>query len=137
MMRVVALLAAAAALATGCHSAASPPGAATPTVAAAQRRHPPHLFTAALADPKTFNPLLVVDANSAAAVADVFDALVRLDPCSLAIEPGLAERWAISPDGTTATFFLRRDVRWHDGQPLTAADVVFTFDAIYDERVPN
>ena len=138
MKRGLALLAAAAAFAAGCHSAGSSPDAASPTVAAAsQRQHPPNLFTAALADPKTFNPLLVVDANSAAAVADVFDALVRLDPCSLAMEPDLAERWTISPDGTTATFFLRRDVRWHDGQPLTAADVVFTFDAIYDERVPN
>jgi peptide/nickel transport system substrate-binding protein len=125
-------------LVAGCQSTPSAPGTATPTiVAAARRQHPPQLFTATLADPKTFNPLLIVDANSAAAVADVFDTLVRLDPRTTQIEPDLAERWTISPDGTTATFLLRHDVRWHDGRGLTAADVVFTFDAIYDDRVPN
>lgn len=134
----LALLLAASLVTAGCQSAPTTSGAATPPPApAARRRHPPHLFTATLADPKTFNPILTVDANSAAAVADVFDTLVRLDPRTTEMEPDLAERWTISPDGTTATFFLRHDARWHDGRPLTAADVVFTFDAIYDQHVPN
>ena len=68
---------------------------------------------------------------------EVFDALVRLDPRSGEMVPALAERWEISPDGTEVTFALRQDVRWHDGEPLTAADVVFTFDAIYDPSVPT
>ena len=123
--------------AAGCRSEPSPSGAPTPSAAAAARRHPQQLFTAALADPKTFNPIIAVDANSAAAVADVFESLVRLNPRTTEMEPSLAERWEIKPDGTEVTFFLRKEVRWHDGQPLTAADVVFTFDAIYDERVPN
>jgi peptide/nickel transport system substrate-binding protein len=132
------MLLAACLVAAGCQSSPPSPDAATPTAAPlAHRPHPPHLFTAILAEPKTFNPLITVDANSAAAVADVFDALVRLDPRTTAITPSLAERWETSADGTEVTFFLRKDARWHDGQPLTAADVVFTFDAIYDERVPN
>lgn len=49
----------------------------------------------------------------------------------------LAERWEWSEDGKTCTFHLRGDVRWHDGAPLSAADVTFTFAAIFDERVPN
>ena len=128
-------------LVAGCHSSTSAPdasSAATATPAAAARRqHAPNLFTASFADPKTFNPIIVVDANSVAAVADVFESLVRLDPRTAEMEPLLAERWETNADGTEVTFHLRKDVRWHDGQPFTAADVVFTFDALYDERVPN
>lgn len=121
-----------------CNSApATPASSPTPAAAAARPRHASHLFTATIADPKTFNPLIVTDAASSAAIGDLFDALVRLDPRTLEMQPALAERWELSADGTEATFFLRRDVRWHDGQPLTAADVVFTFDAIFDPRVPS
>src|SRR5262249_16355263 len=74
---------------------------------------------------------------SAAATGEVFNSLVRLNPHTLQIEPQLAEKWEQSPDGISYTFHLRQDVHWHDGQPLTATDVAFTFDAIYDDRVPN
>lgn len=134
-MRTVAALVVALAVAAGCRSASD--GAGTDTPAAARPAHPQHLFTASFADPKTFNPILTVDATSAAAIADVFDSLVRLNPRTTEIEPALAERWDIGADGTDVTFHLRRGVRWHDSAPLTAADVVFTFDAIYDDRVPN
>ncbi len=43
-------------------------------------------------------------------------------------KPWLARSWESSPDGKTWTFRLRDNVRWHDGRPLTAEDVVFTFD---------
>jgi peptide/nickel transport system substrate-binding protein len=127
------------ALTAGCQSPpAAPAPTTTPASAAARRAHPPHLFpTAALSDPKTFNPLLTADATSADMLDEVFDTLVRLDPRTGAMVPALAERWEMSPDGTEVTFWLRRDVRFHDGVPLTAADVVFTFDAIYDPRVPT
>jgi peptide/nickel transport system substrate-binding protein len=127
-------------LLASCQSSEPAPDARAATAApaaAARRLHPPNLFTASFADPKTFNPIIVVDANSVAAVADVFESLVRLDPRTAAMEPALAERWETNADGTAVTFFLRKDVRWHDGEPFTAADVVFTFDALYDERVPN
>ena len=41
--------------------------------------------------------------------------------------PDLAERWEVSPDATAYTFFLRKNVKWHDGKPFSARDVVFTF----------
>ena len=44
------------------------------------------------------------------------------------IIPWLATRWDVSPDGREVTFSLARDVRWHDGQPLSAGDVAFSFD---------
>lgn len=116
----------------------TPAASQTPAAAAAPRAHPSHLFpAAALSDPKTFNPILITDATSSEILQEVFDGLVRLDPRSGEMGPALAERWEISPDGTEVTFHLRKDVRWHDGVPLTAADVVFTFDAIYDPSVPT
>lgn len=46
--------------------------------------------------------------------------------------PGLAERWEMTGDGLTYTFHLREDAKFHDGTPVTADDVVFTFDRILD-----
>lgn len=46
------------------------------------------------------------------------------------IVPDLATHWEVSDDGLTYTFYLRRDVRWHDGASFTADDVVFTIEAI-------
>ena len=46
--------------------------------------------------------------------------------------PELADRWELAPDGVTYTFHLDPDARWHDGTDLTAADVVFSFDAALD-----
>jgi len=54
--------------------------------------------------------------------APVFDFLVAFDD-KMNFVPGLAERWTVSPDGKTYTFFLRRNVKWHSGETFTSADV--------------
>ena len=90
-----------------------------------------------IADPKTFNPVLVTDQASNDAIEYLFEALVRLDPRTGDVEPALADRWEHDDAGTVWTFHLRPNVRWHDGQPFTAEDVRFSFEAIYDPRVPN
>jgi peptide/nickel transport system substrate-binding protein len=95
------------------------------------------LITAMISDPKTFNPLLTTDSASSLAVSDLFDTLVRVNPRTTLPEPMLAERWEYDASGTVWTFHLRRDVRWHDGTPFTAADVAFTLEAIYHPKVPN
>lgn len=92
---------------------------------------------ATISDPKTFNPILITDNGSFEILANVFDGLVRLNLKTLEFEPALAERWEHDEAGTSWTFHLRRGVRWHDGVPFTAADVVFTFEAIFDPAVPN
>lgn len=97
----------------------------------------PQLVTAMISDPKTFNPILVTDAGSNEVLSLVFEGLVQLDLHSLQIEPALAERWESNDDGTEWTFHLRPGVAWQDGVPLTAADVAFTFAAIFDPKVPN
>ena len=61
--------------------------------------------------------------------AGVFDPLVRATE-SFGIEPWLAARWTYDEPSNTYLFYLRRDVTFHDGQPLTAADVKFTYDLI-------
>jgi peptide/nickel transport system substrate-binding protein len=60
----------------------------------------------------------------------LFLPLLRLGP-DLDYQPALAEAWEIIDD-TAAVFRLRRDVRWHDGLPTTALDVVFTFERVKD-----
>jgi peptide/nickel transport system substrate-binding protein len=107
----------------------APTPAATP--------HGSRLSQATISDPKTFNPVLVTDNASGEILRDVFESLVRLNPFTGEIEPLLAERWELDPDGRQCTLYLRRGVRWHDGRPFTAADVAFTLEAIYHPRVPN
>jgi peptide/nickel transport system substrate-binding protein len=65
-------------------------------------------------------------------MACMFDNLIRHDPrdSGQTIIPDLAHSWEISKDSTTYTFFLRKDVQFHDGAELTAEDVKATFDRI-------
>src|SRR6266513_3325869 len=57
----------------------------------------------------------------------VFNNLVKLAPDMKTLVPDLAEKWEVSPDATQFTFHLRRGVKWSDGSPFTANDVVFSF----------
>lgn len=119
----------------GCQGG-SAPASATPTVATAAA-HGDRFTQATISDPKTFNPVMVTDAASGDILGEVFESLVRFNPKTLTMEPLLAERWEFGDDGKSCTFHLRHDVKWHDGKPFTAADVVFTFDVIYHPKVPN
>jgi peptide/nickel transport system substrate-binding protein len=95
------------------------------------------LTTANIADPKTFNLLVSDEASSGAIVGELFEGLTNTNPKTNMVEPFLAKSWEVSEDGKVWTFHLREDVRWNDGVKFTAKDVKFTFDAIYDEKVPN
>jgi oligopeptide transport system substrate-binding protein len=53
--------------------------------------------------------------------------LIRLDPRDAKPIPALAERWEISPDGKTYTFHLRTNAVWSTGEPITSADVVWSW----------
>ncbi|MBI1295027.1 hypothetical protein GC175_08720 [bacterium] len=61
----------------------------------------------------------------------IFSQLTDLDMSGQNIIPDVAESWEISEDGLTFTYFLRDDVLWHDGEPLTAADVKWTIEMLY------
>ncbi|MBI2154888.1 MAG: ABC transporter substrate-binding protein [Candidatus Rokubacteria bacterium] len=65
------------------------------------------------------------------ALAGVYSSLLHYDPDDpTKITGDLAERWTVSPDGKAYTFHLRKGVKWHDGQPFSAADVKATFDRV-------
>jgi peptide/nickel transport system substrate-binding protein len=96
------------------------------------------LHMPAYEDPKTLNPALVTDSTSARFVSYTFEGLVELHPFTFQIEPALASSWSVSEDKKTYTFKLRKGVQWSDGTPLTADDVVFTFnDVIANEKIPT
>lgn len=80
------------------------------------------------ARPTNLDPRVGTDAQSEHLHGLIFDSLVGHDG-QLNIVPDLAERWEI-PDPRTYVFRLRKGVRFHDGRPLTAADVKFTFDSV-------
>lgn len=85
-------------------------------------------------DVSTLNPILATDSPSSSVIGVVFSGLIRIDK-DLNIIPDLAEKWKISKDGKTWTFYLRDDVFWHDGEPFTAEDVKFTIESVLDEKV--
>jgi peptide/nickel transport system substrate-binding protein len=95
------------------------------------------LYTATTSDPRTFNPILVTDSASGEVTGNLFEGLVRINPLTNLPEPGLAKSWDYSDGGKVIAFHLRHGLKWADGQPLTAHDVVFTMRVIYDPHVPN
>lgn len=91
------------------------------------------LVLALYGDPKTFNPITANEQSSEEIYRHLFAGLLGFDAPSQQVEPGLADSWTNSPDGKTWTFHLRKNLRWSDGEPLTADDVVFTCnDLIYN-----
>lgn len=65
----------------------------------------------------------------------IYQGLIDVDPFddpNYRVVPQLAETWEISDDKKTYTFHLRKDVKWHDGLPFTARDVIATFDKVQD-----
>ncbi len=68
--------------------------------------------------------------------SDIYDSLLRYDN-DLNPQPGLAKSWEISDDGLVYTFHLHEGVKWHDGEPFSADDVVFTADKFLRETHPR
>ncbi|HHY33087.1 MAG TPA: ABC transporter substrate-binding protein [Firmicutes bacterium] len=79
------------------------------------------------ASPQSFLFYGALDNNAYTVIGQTMTGLVELHPVTNAIRPGLAESWETSPDGKEVVFHLR-DVKWSDGVPLTADDVIFTFE---------
>ena len=79
------------------------------------------------------NPILASDTISSALMSLIFSRLVEFDRSQRPV-PSLAQKWEVSGDGLVWTFFLREDVKFHDGHPLAAQDVEFTYRAILDSR---
>lgn len=80
--------------------------------------------------PKTFNPFTSKDATSETMSSIMYDGLVTSRPDDGKVIPKLAKSFTISPDGKIYTFYLRKGIKWSDGTPITADDVVFTWEKI-------
>jgi len=84
-------------------------------------------------DPPSFDLHRESTSATTEAAGPSYDNLVRfdpMDPMDAKILPDLAEKWTVSPDGKTFTFNLRKGVKFHNGDPFTAADVKFTLDRV-------
>jgi peptide/nickel transport system substrate-binding protein len=95
------------------------------------------LVTAQIAGPKTFNPLFADDSDTITVSNCMQAPLVRINRKTQQTEPELAESAQFSPDGRVFTVRLRPNLQFSDGHPLTADDVVFTFQVIYDPHIPS
>ena len=93
------------------------------------------LVVAERSAPRTFNPVLVIDNFSRTIQERLFADLVHINRQTLRTEPSLATSWTVTPDGRTYTMKLRPGLKFSDGHPFTADDVVFTFDVYLDEKV--
>src|SRR5437867_6119778 len=82
-------------------------------------------------DPRSLDPALSTDVPTGRAVAYVFDGLTRFTP-EARVEPALAERWDVTPDGARFVFHLRRGVAFSDGTPFTAKTVVSSWQRALD-----
>lgn len=85
---------------------------------------------ATFGEPKTFNRALAAETSSTDILNRCFVALTGMDGITTADTPELAEKWEMQPDKVTYLYHLRKGLKWSDGQPLTADDVVFSYKEI-------
>jgi len=93
------------------------------------------LVVAQRVEPKTLNPVMALDNPSRDVIWRMMADLVHINRQSQQTEPALAKAWTISPDGRRYTLTLRRGIRFSDGHPFDADDVVFSFQVYMDEKV--
>jgi peptide/nickel transport system substrate-binding protein len=81
-------------------------------------------------DYDTVDPHVTFDVGRVAVRLNIYDGLLRWEKNPAVLEPWAAESYTISPDGLSYVFKMRRDVKFHDGSPVKAQDVVYSLDRI-------
>jgi peptide/nickel transport system substrate-binding protein len=89
------------------------------------------IIEASIGDASYLNPILASDSASGDINGYVYNGLVKYDK-NLKLVGDLAESWDISEEGLVITFHLRKNVKWHDGEPFTSDDVNFTYEKLVD-----
>ena len=119
-------------------TAPAPTAAAGATTATAGSPKPGgRIIIGTLGEAQSINPLLSNETEGQWRDKLLFEEFVELDLDTLLPKPNIAKEWTISPDGTEYTFSLRDDVKFSDGQPLTADDVSFTLHGILTKDVAS
>jgi peptide/nickel transport system substrate-binding protein len=95
------------------------------------------LVVALRAEPKTLNPLYAADAPSLTVIRRTVGDLVHINRWTQLTESSVAKSWTVSPDGRSIRLNLRRGIRFSDGHPLNAADVLFSYELYLDEGVAS
>ncbi|GAB1538047.1 hypothetical protein NUACC21_07030 [Scytonema sp. NUACC21] len=89
-----------------------------------------------LSDPPSFN--YAMNDSPYGIFSFIYRGLINENPVTNKLEPALAEKWSISSDRQQITFTLRPGLKWSDGKPLTADDIVFTYRDIYlNKKIPT
>jgi oligopeptide transport system substrate-binding protein len=88
------------------------------------------------ADPPSLDPTLATGTLATGILIDMVTGLLARD-ASWRPVPGAAETWTVSEDGTTYTFSLRDNLRWSDGEPLTADDFVWSYRRLFDPQTAS
>lgn len=96
-----------------------------------------HLTIGQRAEPKTLNPVIATDAISREVIGRLSADLIEINRATQKTEPALAKSWKASQDGRTFTLQLRRGLRFSDGHPFDADDVIFSFTVYMDEAVDS
>jgi len=88
------------------------------------------------AEPKSLDPQVATSLNDFRILVNIYEGLVRFRDGTLDPEPALASRWEISDDGQRYTFYLRDNVRFHDGSLFDAHAVKFNFERLLHKDHP-
>ena len=87
-------------------------------------------------NPQTLDPALSLDMYSTTMIQQVFDGLVQFDK-DLNVIPAIAKSWKISPDGLIYTFYMREDIKFHNGREVNAKDFVYSFTRVLDPNTKS
>ena len=98
-------------------------------------RYGGHLIVGQRSEPKTLNPVTATDAVSREVIGRLTADLITVNRSTQQTEPALARSWTASADGRTFTLKLRQGIRFSDGHPFDADDVIFSFAVYLDEAV--
>ena len=110
--------------------------ACNPAVLQGTATEVPQVVQGIISDPKTFNAILSQESPNV--FGYTYEGLVRQNPITAKIKPSLAESWKFSEDNLRIVFTLREGLKWSNGEPLTADDVVFTYnDLIFNKEIPT
>ena len=91
------------------------------------------LIDAMLGEPSSLISMIAGEAPSSAISSNIFNRLLKYNK-KLDLEGELAETWQVSADQKTITFKLKPNLKWADGKPLTSADVLWTWQAVTDDK---